>query len=466
MTGPPRSPEPASPLPSGWRLRVDRDTRAIGERTLRGGTPARGLTLSAAGARAWRALAAGAPTDSRTAGLARRLTDAGLAHPVPPAAAVVPDVTVLIPAWNRPEPLAACLAALPPGRRVLVVDDGSDDPGVGAVVRRGGAELLRLPRNRGPAAARNAGLARIDTELVALLDSDCRGAAWIDALAPHFADPTLAAVAPRVRGDRAGAVSALDLGDRPAPVRPGSRVPWVPSAALLVRRGAVLGAGGFDERLRVGEDVDLVWRLVEAGWRVRYEPGAEVTHAEPVGARAILVRRYRYGTSAAPLAARHPAAYTPLDLHPGHALAAAALLARRPGMAALGQAAVTLRLARRFAAAGLPARGAAPEALRGSWLTLRALGRAGVQLAPAALLAGLLARRTRPAAALLLGAALTATRPPRALGLAEEIAYGAGVWAGALRARDPRALLPRVRLGGASTPPADRRTTSKEGSHR
>jgi len=57
--------------------------------------------------------------------------------------------------------------------------------------------------------------------------------------------------------------SSLDLGPEPGPSVPRTRVAYVPSAALLVRRAA-LGAG-FDEELRVAEDVDLVLRLHAAG---------------------------------------------------------------------------------------------------------------------------------------------------------------------------------------------------------
>ena len=58
-----------------------------------------------------------------------------------------------------------------------------------------------------------------------------------------------------------------------------TRVAYVPTAALLVRRAAL--GDGFDESLRNGEDVDLVWRLIEAGWRVRYEPAVQVGTASP-----------------------------------------------------------------------------------------------------------------------------------------------------------------------------------------
>ena len=87
------------------------------------------------------------------------------------------------------------------------------------------------------------------------------------------------AVAPRVRpvtgpsaaGRYLAARAPVDLGPRKARVAPLTRLSYVPTAALLVRRDAV--GRGFDPALRYGEDVDLIWRMVDAGWRVAVRPG-------------------------------------------------------------------------------------------------------------------------------------------------------------------------------------------------
>jgi GT2 family glycosyltransferase len=157
----------------------------------------------------------------------------------------------------------------------------------------------------------------------------------------------VAAVAPRVNDP------ALDMGASPAEVAPGGRVAYVPSAALIVRRAAL---GGFDEALRYGEDVDLVWRLHDRGWRVRYDPRVVVAHARAARRRARVARRFRYGTSAAPLAIRHPGRLAPFVLAPGPAAVLILLAARKPRAAAGVLAAQTALLAYRFRARGIPAR--------------------------------------------------------------------------------------------------------------
>ena len=87
--------------------------------------------------------------------------------------------------------------------------------------------LVQRAVNGGPAAARNTGLALCRTPYVAFVDSDCvPEPSWLAGLMPHFGDPGVAAVAPRIAGlDRPGWLgryeqvrSSLDLGDRAGPV--------------------------------------------------------------------------------------------------------------------------------------------------------------------------------------------------------------------------------------------------------
>ena len=183
-------------------------------------------------------------------------------------------------------------------------------------------QVLRHPRSKGPAAARNTGLAACDTDFVAFLDSDVvprRG--WLEALLGHFCDPAVALVAPRIVGlaqpdnlvARYEAVrSSLDLGQREAPVVPYGTVSYVPSAAIICRRSVLTRSAASTRHCKSGEDVDLCWRLIEAGARLRYEPIALVGHEHRTQLRDWFARKAFYGESAAPLSVRHPGKTAPL----------------------------------------------------------------------------------------------------------------------------------------------------------
>ena len=341
-------------LPDGFTVRLGEDTRARdGGRTLVGGSG----TVLHLQPRAQAMLDDGTlvarDPDSRS--VARLLLDRGLADPVwPPAAhddGAVDDVTVVVPVQDRPRQLARLLAALPPGLPVVVVDDGSADPGpTRAVASEFGARLLRHETGRGPAAARNTGLSVVRTDHVAFLDSDVVPVpGWLALLRRHLDDPAVGVVGPRVLGAQPrpddgwlcryeAARSSLDLGPRPAPVQPLGRVAYLPSAALLARRAAL--GRGFDEDLPVAEDVDLVWRVHEAGWRVRYEPGRHRPPRPPDDARAVAAAqgllRVRGGAArAAARLGRRADGAEPLDRRPHRRRARAAPLVgagRRAGL--------------------------------------------------------------------------------------------------------------------------------------
>ena len=450
--------------PLGVGLALDADARRLPDGSIFGGSPARVLRLSAHGSHAWTEILSGPVRTATGARLARRLTDVGVLHPISvPSSAL--DVTVVVPVRDRSVELERCLTALGRQHAVLVVDDASLRPElVNTVCQRHGADVFARSINGGPAAARNTALAHITSDFVLFLDSDCVPPAdLVDRLSGHFVDPLVGAVAPRIqalagasRAIRYGmAASSLDLGDRHARVAPGTRVSYVPTAALLVRRAAIDEVGGFDRALRVGEDVDLVWRLDATGWRVRYDPSVTVRHAEPYTWRALLGRRFRYGTSAAPLARRHPGRLTPVVVHSWSGIAVVAMLARRPWLAVGAVVGSTAALRRTMDEAEIDSSGAAQEAVRAVSHTWRQLGRAATQFASPllaiALVKGRWTRRATVAGFVLAGPLSEWRAGQRTLGpvsfsaarIADDVAYGAGVVTSSIRHRTTEPLRPR-----------------------
>lgn len=191
-----------------------------------------------------------------------------------------PEIAAIIPCYNGEAFLAraieSALSQTVPVRRVIVVDDASTD-GSREVVRSFQASgypvvLIEAGRNAGPAAARNLGIAAAHEPLLAFLDADDRWEAHhceaMARLLDAFPEAVLAFGKTReVRG-------------RPAPVVAGSGAGMghggshceyllggmlyenvVPQSAVMVRRSALIEAGGYLDGLRFSEDYDLWLRM-------------------------------------------------------------------------------------------------------------------------------------------------------------------------------------------------------------
>ncbi len=408
------------------------------------------------------------------------LLDRGIADPLPEPQPDVSDVEVVVPVYRHVAALERCLTALDlGGLPVTVVDDASprgDASRIAEIARRHGARLIVRTHNGGPGAARTTGYAAGTQPFVAFVDADVAPSAdWVQRLRPFFADPVVAAVGPRVLPEVTGASpielyeqtrSELDMGSAPSRVVAGVPAGWLPSAAMMVRRSAILGAP-FEAGLRIGEDVDLIWRLDEAGWTVRYVPEVVCLHQVRNSLREFSARRAGYGSSAADLERRHPRRLIPAQ-PTFHGLAVlAALATRRPWLAA-GVTALEFARQLRVLGSRVPASVAAEmtgRTILSDWhWTGHVLRR---DWWPVGLLVALASTRSKIARGLLGAMAwepvrdhlLSPTRlgPARSLALRalDDTSYGTGVIRNAFRRRVFNVVAPRVTF--ASWRPAARR---------
>ena len=461
---------------------LDSSLRRVGDgRVLIGGSPLVLLRLTAAGADLIDRIERGDPITggTKTIALLDRLLDAGVAHPQAPHS-IGPspaDVTVVVPAHHASrDALGDIVDACSNTAGVIIVDDASPHP----VAPIPGATVVRREVNGGPGAARMTGLHHVPgaTPYVAFVDTDViLSDGWLDPLLAHFADPAVALVAPRVAsaGDATETArlvryelsrSPLDLGPAAARVRAGSRVSYVPAAAILCRRSALEEIGGFDSTLRFGEDVDLVWRLDESGWRVRYEPASVVHHRPRRTTGAWIRQRASYGGSAAALAERHPGALAPVRVSGWSAASWAAVVGGWPIIGAATAAATTALLARKLRAVPDGPRLALRLAGLGHLYAARSLA-SGLtrEWWPLTAAAAMVSKRGRRAALLaVVVPALLDWRADRpnldpvtytVLRLLDDVAYGTGVIMGSARARSVAALRPDFRSwpkSGARSP--------------
>ncbi|HJV67470.1 MAG TPA: mycofactocin biosynthesis glycosyltransferase MftF [Geomonas sp.] len=383
--------------------------------------------------------------------------------------AELPSISIVIPVLDRAGELARCLESIakvdyPRDKvEVIVVDDGSLDESP-EVARKHGAFLVSSGGvRRGPAAARNVGALNASGELLAFIDSDCSASTgWLSELVPLFANPKLAAVGGRVDGmcsssavDRYEAVmSSLSLGTRERFGSSGDDTFYLPSCNLLVRRDLFLSVNGFEDSMHVGEDVDLTWRLRDAGWTIAYLPAGSILHEHRSSVRSFMSRRFDYGTSEGTLQKLHPQRKKRFVLSPRLGVVLAlCLLAPYLSLwlypaASLLLVADALVCGRKLAKRGVPLAFCAVLGGR-----LRALGSLAYYLSYHlvryyALLLGALSVALPGLWAVALGALLTSAgvdyriKKPRLsffeflfVYLLEQVAYGAGVFWGCLRGR-------------------------------
>lgn len=234
----------------------------------------------------------------------------------------VPAFTVVVPAHGPADQVQPLLDAL--GRqagatpvRVVISDDASAVPLADGLRAPDGVDLevVRSERNGGPGAARNRGLARVDTPWVAFLDADTVPAeGWLGRLAALVADPAADVVEGRTR---------IPADHPPTPfthaTEPADEDQHV-AGNVVVRTQVLRDVGGFDERffdprrrVHFREDGELAFRLRDAGVRSAHDPDLVVEHPPLPSswwAPVRLARRYYFD----PLIDReHPEAFRAMN---------------------------------------------------------------------------------------------------------------------------------------------------------
>jgi len=224
------------------------------------------------------------------------------------------DISVVISTRNRAEQLERCVESLRQGRstpaEIVVVDQSTDDVTAKLTIALTTADCpLVYVRHagRGLGASQNVGVSRASRPIVAILDDDCvADVEWLNTIARTFgSDSTLDVVTGRVLpldpvGDRVMPVSSRTSATRQDFV--GKAAPWHVGSGnnFALRRETFLAIGGCDERLGPGSpaqggvDMDLFYRLLRSGAKIRYEPDSIVRHERQTKGER-LGRRPMYG---------------------------------------------------------------------------------------------------------------------------------------------------------------------------
>jgi glycosyltransferase involved in cell wall biosynthesis len=213
--------------------------------------------------------------------------------------------SVVVPAYQAADIVGQCVAALgvqsmPRDRyEVLVVDDGSTDETETVAAAAGADAVLRIPHG-GPAAARNAGMAAAQGEIVLMTDADCvPSPGWIAAMVAPFADPAVMGTKGSYRTKQQGLIARLVQLEYEIRYERMARLPsidFIDTYAAAYRRDVLEKERGFSTiyPLASVEDVDLSFRVARRG-RLIFVPEAWVWHRHPSTLRAYLRRKAMYG---------------------------------------------------------------------------------------------------------------------------------------------------------------------------
>ena len=236
-------------------------------------------------------------------------------EPESPANASQPRISVIVCTHNGSATLHACLESLGrlqyANREVLLIDDGSTQD-IAAIAREFPFVHHHRQEHAGLSAARNLGARLATGEILAYTDDDCLAEPdWLDHLAKAFDDPQwVAAGGPNIPPPPRNRTEAVVAAAPGAPVHvllDDSEAEHLPGCNLAIRKNALMAIGGFRAHyVAAGDDVDVCWRLREAGGRLRYMPGAMVWHHRRYQARAYLRQQAGYGRAEALLMKDHP----------------------------------------------------------------------------------------------------------------------------------------------------------------
>jgi cellulose synthase/poly-beta-1,6-N-acetylglucosamine synthase-like glycosyltransferase/spore germination protein YaaH/peptidoglycan/xylan/chitin deacetylase (PgdA/CDA1 family) len=232
-----------------------------------------------------------------------------LCPPPPEHPDFLPQVSVLIPAYNEEEVIVktvqAALASDYHDLEVVVIDDGSSDR-TGELLDNffGNDPRVRIIHqpNRGKSAALTHGLREASSKILVTIDADTAIAPQaISRLVRHFADPHIGAVAGNVKvGNRhrwltrwqaLEYITSQNLEKRAFHLL--DCIPVVPGALSAWRAEAIDSAGGFTSDT-VAEDTDLTIAVRRVGWRIVYDEDAIGWTEAPESADALIRQRFRW----------------------------------------------------------------------------------------------------------------------------------------------------------------------------
>lgn len=227
-----------------------------------------------------------------------------------------PLISVVVASFNGERTLPACLESLErlnyPSYEIILVDDGSTDKTAEIAATFQHVRYVAHASNLGLSSARNTGIQTAKGEIVAFTDADCRADEdWLYYLASDLLNSDFVGVGghnllPPEDSCLAAAVMVSPGG--PAHVMLTDRIAeHIPGCNMAFYRWALEEIGGFDPLFKkAGDDVDVCWRLQQAGHQLGFSSSGFVWHYRRSTVREYIRQQHGYGEAEALLVYRHP----------------------------------------------------------------------------------------------------------------------------------------------------------------
>lgn len=222
----------------------------------------------------------------------------------------LPEVSIVIPTYNEGDNIEVCINSLKnqnfpsESYEIIVVDNNSNDNTLDIVKNLDVIQTVEY--KGGPAAAKNAGISLAKGNIIAFIDGDCIATKeWLKNIVSGFGKADIGCIA--------GSISAME-DDNLSPmerflIKKGHLsqaqhiehpfLPFAATANVAYRKEVFDKIGLFDEKLFVGEDADLSWRMqLFTNYKIKYIPDAAVFHPYESKLKKLFrqKRRHAYGS--------------------------------------------------------------------------------------------------------------------------------------------------------------------------
>jgi GT2 family glycosyltransferase len=229
----------------------------------------------------------------------------------------LPHITIIVCTYNGSATIKKCLESILkinyPHYDVVVVNDGSTD-NTEEIIKTFPVKLITTS-NHGLSNARNRGMYNAIGEIIAYIDDDAfADPDWLKYLAYEFNNSTHSCIGgPNISPTDSEFISTCVANAPGGPVHvmlSDEIAEHVPGCNMSFRKIDLQNIGGFDPTFRsAGDDVDVCWRIQEAGGTIGFHPSALVWHLRRNSIKAYWKQQKGYGKAEALLEAKWPEKY-------------------------------------------------------------------------------------------------------------------------------------------------------------